>query len=114
MLKGFDIVKPMIKGLEDYMVRKGYRSLENMIGAGLHMYKDFSELDFNKRVIASIDSDKCKKCHKCYVAARDAAHQCIRIDRKQRFCSVIPEHCSGCGLCTIVCAHKAISMVTQN
>lgn len=64
MLKGYGIVNNYHRTLASYMDSKGYESLEQMIGKGLHLMKDFSELDFQNRVVAEIDPKRCTKCRK--------------------------------------------------
>lgn len=114
MVKGFGIVKPLIKGMEGYLEKNHdkFSCFKDMIGYSLDTIKDFSELDLVNKKKAFVTKEKCKKCHKCYVSSQDAAFQCIDIE-KDKTCK-INLRCDGCGLCRVVCPYGAIEMINKN
>lgn len=118
MLRGFGIIKELNKGLEEYMERKGFDSLQAIVGLAVPNITDHSKLDFAYRPKAVIDTAKCIKCDKCFTACNDAAYQAITLPHafgtpiKERG---LPEvhlaHCTGCSLCSHVCPVDCIDIV---
>jgi dihydropyrimidine dehydrogenase (NAD+) subunit PreA len=109
MLKGYRIVEDMIEGLDEYMARKGFETLDQMIGKAVPAYSEWGDLDLNYEIIAKIDEKKCIGCQLCVVACHDGAHQCIHPpkgangDAALRVPVVDEKECVGCNLCQIVC-----------
>jgi len=107
MIHGFKIIEDLNDGLSDFMDSKGYRSLDDFRGLAIPNTVDWNELDINYDVKASIDSDKCIECGKCYEVCEDTSHQAIemlvdKVSGKRKF-SVIDQECVGCNLCEMVC-----------
>ncbi len=77
--------------------------------ANLHLilHPDIKKtIGFHGLDIASVDSDKCKRCGECVKHCQfDAIDENINI---------IKSNCEGCGVCELVCPHDAISMVKRN
>lgn len=107
MHHGFSIIKPMIKGLNDYLDEKGFASVMDLVGRSVPRYGSWGELDLNYKVAAKINQDKCISCNKCYVACEDGAHQSIlklkKEGRKKDVLIVNESTCVGCNLCALVC-----------
>lgn len=110
MLKGFGIITPMLKGLEEYLERKGFGSLNDLVGLALPRIKDHSQLDFGYRPKAVIDAARCIKCDNCVVACRDGAYQAITVPhplgtpiKERGLPTVHLDRCTGCSLCSHVC-----------
>jgi dihydropyrimidine dehydrogenase (NAD+) subunit PreA len=76
---GFRIVETMLSGLETWMIEKGFRSLDDFIGASVQRIGNWNDLDLSYQVVARIDEDKCIHCGLCYIACEDGAHQSIDI-----------------------------------
>jgi dihydropyrimidine dehydrogenase (NAD+) subunit PreA len=74
---GFRIIDDLCDGLANWMESKGFAKIADFRGASLHRISDFKDLDLSFRAVAKIDAGKCIRCDLCYVACRDAAHQCI-------------------------------------
>jgi len=108
MLKGVNIIKPMLQGIESYMERHSFYSLDQMIGAALEKIDDHSKLDKNVKYIAKIDNNLCENCGMCLISCRDGGYQAIECPDKKTYI-VNEEKCSGCGLCRHVCPVAAIS-----
>ena len=104
MLFGFKIVEDMCAGLESFLARKGYKSVDEMVGAAIRSVTDWSELNLNYIAKARINQDLCIKCGRCHIACEDTSHQAITstVNGERRF-EVIDEECVGCNLCTCVC-----------
>jgi dihydropyrimidine dehydrogenase (NAD+) subunit PreA len=96
----------MIDGLESFMDREGYRTIEDFKGKALRNTVDWNDLNLNFDLKARIDDDKCIECGRCFIACEDTSHQAIRIDAKPgggRKFTVIDDECVGCNLCQHVC-----------
>ncbi|MFT8362219.1 MAG: NAD-dependent dihydropyrimidine dehydrogenase subunit PreA [Sporolactobacillus sp.] len=117
MHHGFRIVEDMIDGLSNYLDDKKLASAMDLVGQVVPKYKNWGDLNLNYKIVASIDSDKCISCNKCFIACEDAAHQCIEraVDSTGRSTlSVREEDCVGCNLCSIVCpVEGAIQMMEK-
>lgn len=112
---GFRIIDELCDGLSNWMDRKGFASIDQLVGRSLHRISDFGNFDLSFRAVARIDAQQCIRCNLCYVACTDTAHQCIDLvagnDRPQPV--VREEDCVGCRLCYNVCpVDRCIEMVT--
>ena len=104
MIYGFKIIDELTSGLSDWMDRKGYRSIDQVVGKAVPNVTDWQYLNLNYVVKARIDQDLCIKCGRCHIACEDTSHQAITnmVDGVRRF-EVIDEECVGCNLCVNVC-----------
>ena len=104
MIYGFKIVEDMIDGLSRYMDDKGYRSIDELVGAARGSLTDWQYLNLNYVVKARINQDLCIKCGRCHIACEDASHQAITREKNgHRHFEVMDEECVGCNLCVEVC-----------
>ena len=111
MWHGFGIIKDMTSGLEDLMNRKGYDTLDSMIGTALPKLTTWEALDKLPPVIAKI-TDACTGCKKCVIACADGGF--VAIQMRNGKAVVNPDKCDGCGLCAVVCDDKAVDFVYIN
>lgn len=110
MLKGYGIIDDLKSGLEDYMIRHNFNTINEMTGKCLEKISSFEGLNAKTMSMAFIDSHKCVGCGKCHTACRDGGHQAIR--NNDGSYSVNPLRCSACGLCNTVCPTGAASVTT--
>lgn len=123
MLRGFRIIDNLVKGLNDYMDRKGYQTIDEMVGLVVPKVKQHSGLEFKKREVAFIDQSKCISCDLCYISCNDgvgleaigktlnpialgAADGGTDTEKERPTYTVINEKCDGCSLCMHVCPVK--------
>jgi dihydropyrimidine dehydrogenase (NAD+) subunit PreA len=114
---GFGIVREMKSGLEQFMIEKGFETIEDFRGKALPNVTEWKHLNLKHKVVASIDPSKCVGCDLCYIACDDGAHQAIEIPRENgnRIPSIIEENCVGCNLCSLVCpVEQCITMVQRD
>jgi dihydropyrimidine dehydrogenase (NAD+) subunit PreA len=114
---GFGIVREMKSGLEQFMIEKGFETIEDFRGKALPNVTEWKHLNLKHKVVASIDPAKCVGCDLCYIACDDGAHQAIEIPRENgnRIPSIIEENCVGCNLCSLVCpVEQCITMVQRD
>lgn len=106
-LYGYEKYEEIVDGIEAFMKRKGYTSLEDF--RGLTHRKIANRRANGTQIIQSIklpvhDKSKCDGCGTCYMACAYGA-----IEMGERYAELIPDNCEGCGLCVSVCPRKAIS-----
>jgi len=109
MLHGYSIVSTMLAELEGFMEMHKFSSINDFLGLGNRMIRQYSELDMNDSVKALVDQDKCTGCGNCFVSCRDAAYQAIEMSNDRAI--VDPGKCTGCSLCCQICPNNAIKMV---
>ncbi|MBI3542540.1 MAG: NAD-dependent dihydropyrimidine dehydrogenase subunit PreA, partial [Deltaproteobacteria bacterium] len=101
---GYRIVDDLRDGLSDYMDRKGFKSVNEMVGKAVPNFTEWGELDLDYHHVAEIHPDKCINCNLCVVACEDGAHQCISVKPEIRLAPIVDEvECVGCNLCELVC-----------
>jgi dihydropyrimidine dehydrogenase (NAD+) subunit PreA len=79
---GYRIVEDMIEGLDNWMVEKGFETIEGFRGLSLPRVTEWKHLNLNYKIVARIDEQKCIGCGLCHIACWDGAHQCIHLDRE--------------------------------
>ena len=109
LLNGYDIVRPMIKGLKDYMDSHAYSRIDDFCGKLVPEIKSAPELTLYDGYAAIIDpklcGEKCGLCKKicCEFAPENTAPDTIVINR---------DLCAACGMCFHRCPRKNIRMVS--
>jgi dihydropyrimidine dehydrogenase (NAD+) subunit PreA len=99
---GYRIIDDLRDGLQRYLLSKGMRSPEDLIGRSLPHIAGHEELSREKKVVSRIKSALCIKDDLCYLACRDGGHQAIEL-AEDRLPQMDEEKCVGCGLCLAVC-----------
>jgi dihydropyrimidine dehydrogenase (NAD+) subunit PreA len=104
MTYGFAIVKELISGMSNWMDEKGYRSIDDFVGAAVPNVTDWQFLNLNYIAKAHINQDLCIKCGRCHIVCEDTSHQAIAAKKNgKRHFEVIDAECVGCNLCVSVC-----------
>lgn len=112
MLKGMQIIDKMKFGLEHYLEKKNFNSLQELKSAANNTITTHGNLDRNYLVKAEIDYQKCNNCGSCIVACSDSAYNAISSINNKTF--IDKTLCEGCSLCSIACPSSAISMSVLN
>jgi dihydropyrimidine dehydrogenase (NAD+) subunit PreA len=111
--EGIRVLRKIINGLEEYMERKGYTTINDFIGVAL---KDVTYLrDYPREeqlapispIIPQFDMELCNSCDIC---ERLCPYEAI-YRTEQNIMQVNREYCFGCGLCVGVCPKNAIKLV---
>lgn len=108
MWNGFGIIKEMTSKLQEFMVRKGYETVDSMVGKALPKLTSWEALDKLPPLVARI-TDACTGCKKCVTACADGGY--LAIQMRDHVAVVNPEKCDGCGLCSVVCPDDAVEFV---
>lgn len=106
---GFPMVKTMQQGLLDYLERKGYDCLQDMVGKSLPYIVDHSLLARDNYLKCTIREDTCLKCGSCRTACQDAGFGAITHE-KGNLPRVDVSKCRGCGVCQSVCPKNCIEL----
>ncbi len=109
MWHGFSIIKDMTIGLTEFMERKGYESLDSMIGIALPKITSWTALTKLPPVVARVIAEKCTGCKECVIACADGGF--VAIQMRDKIAVVKNDKCDGCGLCAIVCDYDAVEFV---
>ena len=102
MLEGYGIITDLCDGLMGYLEEQGARTLGELRGKALANIVPHARLEYDKRMVSTIDLAICTRCGKCAITCRDAGYQAIS-EAADRTPAVDPKKCDGCGLCTQVC-----------
>lgn len=78
---GYRIVEDMVEGLANWMVAKGFATVDEFRGLSLPRVTEWQHLNLNYKIVAQIDEALCIGCELCHIACWDGAHQCIHVDR---------------------------------
>jgi ferredoxin len=106
IIHGLKHIKVILNGIENFMERKGYRSIGEVRGRAVkHIYSHRQMIEDVRPLFAEVDLKKCFGCGRCpEVCVYDA------IDMLPKKVRMIKEKCVGCSLCSQVCPVSAISM----
>jgi len=113
--RGVTVLKQCIVGLDRFMERKGYQSLQDFQGCAV---KDFSYLREWKRenpmieptpIVPQFDEDKCDGCGVC---VRICPCGALSFNKTEDTAPRLnPEYCRGCGWCVGHCRPNAIRCI---
>ena len=103
MKYGYRIVEDLAEGLSDFLVERGYASLEPLIGAAAKKLVDPADFDHRRQVVSTVDAQRCIGCGRCRISCHDAANQAMQLDPTTRKAHVDEARCVGCLLCRHVC-----------
>ncbi len=107
MLEGYGHVKVILDGLEKFMDRKGYKTVDSMIGIASKRsltYEQTYKLPAKKAVI---DDDLCVACGQC---VRSCFADALKKDGDKIIAD--SEKCIGCEMCYSMCPSGAVSFRT--
>lgn len=112
MYRGYKVIGGILKGMDDFMERKGYKSIEDIRGIAVNHVNNYLEFPefMGQRMVAKeamktiINSEKCNSCGKCSVCTYGA------ITMEADFPKVDLELCERCGVCQSICPTEAIAI----
>jgi dihydropyrimidine dehydrogenase (NAD+) subunit PreA len=114
MAYGHRMVRDMKRGLEDFMERKGYKSVKEMVGIANKKYR-IGESIYGSAVSGKeqpwkmvVDESKCTGCGSCAVTCETSAYKAAKV--VDGVGQINQELCIKCCMCKLVCPEEAISM----
>lgn len=105
MWNGYDYVEKILNDLNDWMDKKGIKSLDEIRGISLPYIKTVEELAKLPPKTAHIDQSVCKNCGKCKTVCFYRA-----IEKTESGYKVDETKCDGCGACEQWCAFSAVKL----
>jgi dihydropyrimidine dehydrogenase (NAD+) subunit PreA len=112
MWHGFSIIKGLNEGITKFMERKGYATLDSMVGKALPKITTWTALSKLPPLVARVIDEKCTGCKDCVVACADGGY--LAIQMRKKYAVINAEKCDGCGLCYVVCRDDAIEFIHTN
>ena len=109
MWSGYAIIKNMTRGLEEFMQRKKYDSIDSMVGNALPKITTWTALTKLPPLVARIDKERCTGCKECVIACADGGF--VAIQMRDEVANVNIEKCDGCALCQVVCEYDAVDFI---
>ena len=103
---GYRIIDDLKEGLEIYMSKLGYKSLDELHGVFVNKVVDITEIERDKIIYPKFIRSSCVGCGRCYISCQDGGHQAISFIN--RIPTLNPTKCVGCHLCVLVCPNGAI------
>jgi dihydroorotate dehydrogenase subfamily 1 len=97
MLKGYSYLTEVIKGLDDFLNRKGYKTAKEIIGLAAKAAMSYGEMELLPKEHAVINQEVCTDCQRCI---RSCFYNVIKMREGH---VTIGQECRGCGICTCVC-----------
>ena len=108
MQYGYRIIDDLKAGLNYYLTQMGYNSIKDIIGAGIDLVSDSTDvLERDTILFPKFISDKCIGCGRCMISCNDGGHQAIKFEN--RIPKLDGSKCVGCHLCLLVCPQNAIA-----
>ncbi|MFW9963833.1 MAG: NAD-dependent dihydropyrimidine dehydrogenase subunit PreA [Candidatus Sifarchaeia archaeon] len=107
MWYGFSIIKDLTEGLSGFIERKGYKSLDSIVGKALSKITTWTALTKLPPIVAHVIRDNCTGCKDCVIACADGGY--VAIQMRDNVAVINEEKCDGCGLCYVVCRDDAIA-----
>lgn len=109
MQYGYRIIEDLIDGLSTYLGKKGFSSLEEMVGLALPHLVPADGLNRQSISYPKFDKTSCVACGRCYVSCADGGHQALERHALDYKPVLLSKKCVGCQLCATVCPTGAIS-----
>ena len=109
MWNGYGIINEMLEKIAEFMDRKGYDSIQSLIGKALPRITSWTALPKLPPLVAEISEERCTGCKKCVIACADGGY--VAIQMRGDTAVVQQDKCDGCGLCAVVCPESAVKFV---
>ena len=106
MLRGKDIIGPMVKEMEKWLKEHGVGSIDDIRGKALNNMKSFDEMRYEPSVSTATGVACREDCNMCVTCCLYGA-----INRKKETVDVNRNKCVGCGVCVSACPAGKLSLI---
>ena len=106
---GYKVIGEIVKGIESFMERKGYKSPEEFVGIALKHLTTTEEMAKRPPKVSEVDLELCIGCGNCVTVCGYEAIE-MQEDRKPK---ILIDQCDGCGLCAQFCPTSMIKLVDK-
>ena len=113
MLFGYRMIKGLLRGLEGYMERKGYKRLEDFVGVTSEKYAvgdPWTHPAVKQPRQMIIDEAICNGCGLCVIACDASSSEAEAINVLDGVAKIDHDRCHTCNACQSVCPEHAISV----
>lgn len=104
MAEGYGWLTKTIKELNDFLDRKEYNTVQEIIGIAAKRALTYAEIEELPKEEAEVDEDLCTLCEKCI---ETCFYNALKMEDGRL---VVGDECRGCGVCTCVCPEGAIRL----
>ncbi|MEW5920923.1 MAG: hypothetical protein AB1796_08270 [Bacillota bacterium] len=106
MLRGIPFLQQCIRFLKEFMLSRGYESMEDLRAMGLPYIVPSTQVDWLVgKMVAEPDQEHCNGCGLC------ARNLCFAISMRGKMPFVKTKDCGACGLCVAICPKMAMKLV---
>lgn len=105
MVHGYGLLTEILNGMSDYLDRKGYGTMQEVIGAANRHVLAYSEVAQLAQERYQVDEEKCIQCGACVEACFYGA---ISWENES---PLITDACMGCSFCSSICPESAIDQL---
>jgi len=107
MFRGLRVGKEILQGINDFMDRKGYKTIDDFKGISVSKIMPFGKqlMISSRPSVSVINKELCTGCGRCIISCSDNSGDCIKLVDHQgkKVAEVDDKNCTGCGLCACVC-----------
>jgi dihydropyrimidine dehydrogenase (NAD+) subunit PreA len=113
MLNGYKMIRGLVRGLEDYMEKKGYQSVNDFVGLTSEKYvvgDPWTPPAVKQPRRMVVDVENCNGCGLCVVACDASSSEAKAIRVVDRIAEIDRDRCQTCYACMMACPSEAISV----
>jgi len=108
MVHGYELLPKIVNGMSDYLDKKGFGTVREIIGAANQHVLAYSEVAQLPKERYQVDEENCVQCGACVEACFYGAIEWENESPR------ITDACMGCSFCSSICPESAIAIQSKN